>query len=152
MVHTEGADASPIHTLRSRRRPFFQSSMERKRSAKQNTMEATICAHPKRRLGPAWAPSLANTSHTRRMRLSHVTVAGLFQQTSAPPQPETLPLPHRRGGDLRGGTERIRGHRLAEVVGEKCLPTHDNGASGEGRKISEMMRSEIGRPGTFSSA
>jgi hypothetical protein len=42
MVNTEGAAASPIKTPKSRRRPFFQSSTERKRSAKQNTNEATI--------------------------------------------------------------------------------------------------------------
>src|SRR5215813_7920321 len=64
MVNTDGAEDSPINTPRSRRRPLFQSSRERKRRAKQNTMEATVCAHPKRRLGPALAPKRANTSHT----------------------------------------------------------------------------------------
>src|SRR3974377_947182 len=66
MVNTDGAQDSPINTPRSRRRPFFQSSTERKRRAKQNTMEATVCAHPKRRLGPALAPQQANQYHTPR--------------------------------------------------------------------------------------
>src|SRR6516162_2818804 len=76
IVNTEGAEDAPIHTPRSRLRPFFQSSTERKRSAKQKTMEATVWAHPKRRLGPALAPSLANISHTpSRARAAYKIIA-----------------------------------------------------------------------------
>src|SRR4030095_3500164 len=76
MVNTDGADDSPINTPRSRRRPFFQSSTERKRRAKQNTMEATVWAHPKRRLGPALAPQRANISHTpSRAKAAHKIIA-----------------------------------------------------------------------------
>src|SRR6516225_1432939 len=56
----------PMSTPRSWRRPFFQSSRERKRRAKQKTIVATVCLHPNCRAGPTAAPRRWKTPHKSR--------------------------------------------------------------------------------------
>ena len=63
---TEGAWGWPMSTPRSCRRPFFQSSRERKRRAKQKTMAATVCRHPNCREGLVAAPRRWKTPHKSR--------------------------------------------------------------------------------------
>src|SRR5215471_16277751 len=55
------------------------------------TPKREACCRALRQQGLSFR-AIAQKISNRRVRISHVTVAGLFQQTSAPPQPETLPL------------------------------------------------------------
>jgi hypothetical protein len=56
------------------------------------TPKIEACCRALRQQGLSFR-AIAGRVSTGRVRISHVTVAGLFQEPSAPPPPETLPLP-----------------------------------------------------------